>query len=100
VGLGLSICRTITQLHEGEIALLKAGGGGAKVEVRLPMPEAASDLSQSVQVVSPSVAVVVRRAVQGALVPLHCSSGPTQQRSSLARSRGSPAVKERSEAHG
>ena len=36
VGLGLAICRAVARLHGGEIRGLRAGSGGARVEVRLP----------------------------------------------------------------
>jgi len=36
-GLGLSICRTIVEAHEGAIDVSNAPGGGTAVEVRLPI---------------------------------------------------------------
>ncbi|NIF75339.1 sensor histidine kinase, partial [Burkholderia sp. Ap-962] len=40
-GLGLSIVREIVRVHEGEIALGDAPGGGLVVTVRLPLAPAA-----------------------------------------------------------
>lgn len=39
IGLGLSICRAIVQLHGGSIHALRSALGGAKVLIELPLPE-------------------------------------------------------------
>jgi C4-dicarboxylate-specific signal transduction histidine kinase len=42
MGLGLSICRTIIEAHHGQIRIANAEGGGALVELRLPLRAVAS----------------------------------------------------------
>ena len=39
MGLGLAICRSIAQIHEGLLAAENRPGGGAVFRIRLPMPE-------------------------------------------------------------
>ena len=38
VGLGLSLVRTITERHGGTVSVTDRPGGGARFEVRLPLP--------------------------------------------------------------
>lgn len=40
-GLGLPICRKLVELHEGKLSLSSVSGRGTKVEVRLPLADAA-----------------------------------------------------------
>lgn len=49
MGLGLSICRSIVELHEGEITLSENPEGGAMVEVRLPLASFTTPTRISVQ---------------------------------------------------
>jgi two-component system sensor histidine kinase KdpD len=39
MGLGLSICRSIVQIHDGSISVERRSGGGAVFRIRLPMLE-------------------------------------------------------------
>jgi two-component system sensor histidine kinase KdpD len=39
MGLGLAICRSIAQIHDGSITAANRAGGGASFRVRLPVPE-------------------------------------------------------------
>jgi heavy metal sensor kinase len=46
-GLGLSICKAITELHGGEIRLTSREGHGTEVSVRLPVSSKMNELSSS-----------------------------------------------------
>jgi two-component system sensor histidine kinase KdpD len=39
MGLGLAICRSIAQIHDGSLAAENRPGGGAVFRIRLPIPE-------------------------------------------------------------
>ena len=38
MGLGLAICKAVTRLHGGEIRAAESTGGGARVEIDIPLP--------------------------------------------------------------
>ena len=38
IGLGLAICKAVTRLHGGEIRATESAGGGARIEIDIPLP--------------------------------------------------------------
>jgi DNA-binding response OmpR family regulator/signal transduction histidine kinase len=74
IGLGLAICKAVARLHAGEIRAAEARGGGARVEIEIPIPDSTCRRSMTVGM---HLALIVEddRAVQKVLRMLFESNG-------------------------